>query len=320
MFHASIHESISATGVSKDERYIYLFIYSPLSFSFVPITRSMDGKRTVYRALRNSYRKFIMNNYGLFPIDRRLILRGLTWKNVERLNPMRRRLSAIKTMTLKEIFLADSRHFLSTRRERERRRKVNVCIRIYLCMWFASETRFYVYLFKQHALFFPPRIPILPRQWEEAKRNVWRISGAIQYTPVRVNTGKIIFACLLVYPATLGQWGVPAGASYINIANNHGPVSQAQKNITPVGTGFVIYSTESIPTFTYNSIISRQTTTLSPPNSLSIFYFHSSLLRVPRTQLLPLSHPHLTETGVTGTPRIAITHPSPPLRHQRDER
>lgn len=167
-------------------------------------------------------------------------------------------------------------------------------------MRFASETRFYVYLFKQHALFLPPRIPILPRQWEEAKRNVWRISGAIHYTPVRANTGKIIFACLLVYPATLGQWGVPAGASYINIANNHGPVSQAQKNITPVGTGFVIYSTESIPTFTYNSIISRQTTTLSlspDNNSLSIFYFHPSLLRV-YTKLLPLSHPRLTETGV----------------------
>lgn len=167
-------------------------------------------------------------------------------------------------------------------------------------MRFASETRFYVYLFKQHALFLPPRIPILPRQWEEAKRNIWRISGAIHYTPVRANTGKIIFACLLVYPATLGQWGVPAGASYINIANNHGPVSQAQKNITPVGTGFVIYSTESIPTFTYNSIISRQTTTLSPSpdnNSLSIFYFHPSLLRV-YTKLLPLSHPRLTETGV----------------------
>lgn len=167
-------------------------------------------------------------------------------------------------------------------------------------MRFASETRFYVYLFKQHALFLPPRIPILPRQWEEAKRNIWRISGAIHYTPVRANTGKIIFACLLVYPATLGQWGVPAGASYINIANNHGPVSQAQKNITPVGTGFVIYSTESIPTFTYNSIISRQTTTLSlspDNNSLSIFYFHPSLLRV-YTKLLPLSHPRLTETGV----------------------
>lgn len=83
----------------------------------------MDGKRTVYHALRNSYRKFITNNYGLFPIDHRLILRGLTWKNVERLNPMRRRLSAIKTMTLKEIFLADSRHFLSTKREREREKE-----------------------------------------------------------------------------------------------------------------------------------------------------------------------------------------------------
>lgn len=169
-------------------------------------------------------------------------------------------------------------------------------------MRFASETRFYVYLFKQHALFLPPRIPILPRQWEEAKRNVWRISGAIHYTPVRANTGKIIFACLLVYPATLGQWGVPAGASYINIANNHGPVSQAQKNITPVGTGFVIYSTESIPTFTYNSIISRQTTTLSlsPPTTTRSLFSISILPSYVyiSTKLLPLSHPRLTETGV----------------------
>ena len=70
-----------------------------------------------------------------FHIDRRLILRGLTWKNVERLNPMRRRLSAIKTMTLKEIFLADSRHFLSTRREREREgeRLTYVYVYIYVC-------------------------------------------------------------------------------------------------------------------------------------------------------------------------------------------
>lgn len=46
---------------------------------------------------------------------------------------------------------------------------------------------------------------------------------------MRVDTRKIIFACLLVYPVTLGQWGVSAGASYINIANNHGPVSEAEK-------------------------------------------------------------------------------------------
>lgn len=188
-------------------------------------------------------------------------------------------------------------------------------------MRFASETRFYVYLFKQHALFLPPRIPILPRQWEEAKRNIWRISGAIHYTPVRANTGKIIFACLLVYPATLGQWGVPAGASYINIANNHGPVSQAQKNITPVGTGFVIYSTESIPTFTYNSIISRQTTTLSlspDNNSLSVFYFHPSLLRVYIHKTIALISSSPNRNWRRCTPRIAITHPSPP-RPKRDK-
>lgn len=37
-----------------------------------------------------------------------------------------------------------------------------------------------------------------------------------------------------------------------------------QKNITPaIGTGFVIYSSEGIPTFAYNSIISPRTTTPS---------------------------------------------------------
>lgn len=185
-------------------------------------------------------------------------------------------------------------------------------------MRFASETRFYVYLFKQHALFLPPRIPILPRQWEEAKRNVWRISGAIHYTPVRANTGKIIFACLLVYPATLGQWGVPAGASYINIANNHGPVSQAQKNITPVGTGFVIYSTESIPTFTYNSIISRQTTTLSlPRQQLALCFLFPSFppTCIHKTIALISSSPNRNWRRCA--PRIAITHPSPPRLQTR---
>lgn len=55
-------------------------------------------------------------------------------------------------MALKKIFLADSRYF---RRQREKREKEGETLMyIYIYMWFASETRFYVYLFKQHAL--PP--------------------------------------------------------------------------------------------------------------------------------------------------------------------
>lgn len=199
-------------------------------------------------------------------------------------------------MALKKIFLADSRHFRRQREKREKEGETLMYIYIYICGLHRKLAFTFIYL--NNTLFLPLRIPILPRQWEEAKRNVWRISGAIHYTPVRVNTGKIIFACLLVYPATLGQWGVPAGASYINIANNHGPVSQAQKNITPVGTGFVIYSTESIPTFTYNSIISQTNNNSLPRNSLTIFYFHSSLLLHILYTTITFISPHLTETGV----------------------
>lgn len=61
---------------------------------------------------------------------------------------------------------------------------------------------------------------------------------------MRADTREIIFARLLVYPATLGQWGVSVGAGNINIANNRVPVS-ALKNITLTGTGFVIYSTKA---------------------------------------------------------------------------
>lgn len=117
-----------------------------------------------------------MNNYGLFPTDRHLILRGLTWENLERLNPtsaasfiadIYRRLK--KNDGIKKLFLPG---IFSPRELRES---------VYMCV-FASETRFYVYLFKQHALFLPPGIPISRRQWEEgAKRNVWRISGPIHY-------------------------------------------------------------------------------------------------------------------------------------------
>lgn len=76
--------------------YIYLFIRlldTPLLFpnrtkSQSAAVRSIRSNNAIDGWKKDLFlHKFITNNYGLFPIDRHSILRGLTWKNLGRLNP-----------------------------------------------------------------------------------------------------------------------------------------------------------------------------------------------------------------------------------------
>lgn len=96
--------SIPATHLSTNlsprqaSRYIYLFIYSFLLDTPLLFPNRTKSQSAAVRSIRSNnaidgwkkdlfLHKFITNNYGLFPIDRHSILRGLTWKHLGRLNP-----------------------------------------------------------------------------------------------------------------------------------------------------------------------------------------------------------------------------------------